>query len=535
MAAQTPSRSGPRPRVDTRAPYEATRAPEAIEWAAKTGLIPDDWQADALHGMLAVHPSGKWVHFEVAEWVSRQNGKGSILEIRALAGLFVFGEELIMWSAHEYKTAMEAFRRCLKLLRRIGTQVGNNENLIEVDGHTVKVSNTNGEEGFELLDTKQRLKFIARSKGSGRGFSGDVNIIDEAFAYTNVQQEALLFTVGARPNPQIIYTSSPPLDGITGDVMYALRLRGDPTGPREFEDGPWRQDPELAYRDWGLPGDLEDLSHVDFDDRALWKTTNPSLNVIRADGASALTTLTIERERRAFRGNLRGFARERFGVWPKRVRDGGGVIPLELWQALATNVMDAGRPEDVAFAVVVAADRSYTTIAAVGPQDDGRLQASIVAYERGTEWVVDRMVELHNRWNPITWVIEDKGSTASLWPEIERRTHVNDGRRERTFDVSEDVEKPHRGEIAVPWSHDVAAAYGLLIDAVVQKRLAHLSDAPLDAAVACAQARPLGTGATWDHRGDVETSPLRGITNALWGYRKRADRIVVANPWEHVY
>jgi hypothetical protein len=151
-ASAARSRTSPRPRVDTHAPYRLSRAQEAIGWAAKTGLIPDDWQADALAGMLAVHPNtGKWVHFEVAEWVSRQNGKGSILEVRALAGLFVFGEELIMWSAHEYKTAMEAFRRCLKLLRRIGKQVGNNENLIEVDGHVVKVSNTNGEEGFELL------------------------------------------------------------------------------------------------------------------------------------------------------------------------------------------------------------------------------------------------------------------------------------------------------------------------------------------------------------------------------------------------
>lgn len=530
------TRSGPRPRVDTRAPYEVTRAQEAIDWVAKAGLIPDAWQADALDGMLAVHPdSCKWVHFECAEWVSRQQGKGTILEIRALGGLFVFDEELIMWSAHEYKTAMEAFRRCLKLLRRVGTQVGNNENLLEVDGHPVKISNTNGEEGFELLDTKQRLKFIARSKGSGRGFSGDVNIIDETFAYTNVQQEALLFTVGARPNPQIIYTSSPPLDGITGDVMYALRLRGDPTSPRELEDGRWRQDSELAYRDWGLAGDLEDLTHVDFDDREMWKRTNPSLDVVRAGGAASLTTLTIERERRAFRGNLRGLARERFGVWPKRIRGAGGVIPMELWMSLATTVIDAGRPEQVAFSVVVAADRSYTTIAAVGAQSDGQLQVSIVKYDRGTEWVVDRMAELHTKWDPIAWVIEDKGSTASLWPELERRTHVVDGRRVSMFKVSDDVDKPKRGDIAVPWANDVAAAYGLFIDNIVQRKLSHLSDVPLDVAVAGATTRPLGTGTTWDHRGDVETSPIRGVTNALWGYLTRFDRLDTANPWEHVY
>jgi hypothetical protein len=143
--------------------------------------------------------------------------------------------------------------------------------------------------------------------------------------------------------------------------------------------------------------------------------------------------------------------------------------------------------------------------------------------------------KLHERWDPITWAIEDKGSTASLWPEIERRTRLVDGRRERLFKVSEDADEPKRGDIAVPWANDVAAAYGLLIDAIVQKRLAHLSDVPLDAAVAAAQTRPLGTGATWDHRGDVDTSPLRGITNALWAYQTRFDCLATTNPWDHVY
>jgi hypothetical protein len=116
-------------------------------------------------------PDGLWACFEYCELVARQNGKGAILEARALAGFLLLGEALIMWSAHEYKTAMEAFRRVRTLLRTLGTPI--NDNLILLDGVYIKVSNTNGDEGFERLDTEQRIKFIARSKGSGRGFTGD--------------------------------------------------------------------------------------------------------------------------------------------------------------------------------------------------------------------------------------------------------------------------------------------------------------------------------------------------------------------------
>ena len=292
---ESPPSVAARPRVDVHPPYEVTLGPVAVDLARRGGLVLDRWQADALDVMCAIRPDGKWACFEYGEIVSRQNGKGAILEARALAGLFLFGEELIMWSAHEYKTAMEGFRRVLAVLRRLGTRLS--DTLYDVDGVPVKVINTNGEESLERLDTGQRLRFIARSKGSGRGFSGDVNIIDEAFALTREQQEALMPTMSARPNPQIIYTSSPPLTGDTGDVLYALRQRADAGG-----------DDSLGWRDWGLAGDLDDLAAVDLDDERLWYQANPALG-------GRLTVEYVRRERRSMSDV--GFARERLGIWPR--------------------------------------------------------------------------------------------------------------------------------------------------------------------------------------------------------------------------
>src|SRR5215470_12572171 len=169
MASLTSPPGSPRgaakPRVELAPPSTYTLGPEACELAERAGLVPDRWQADAMDLLLACREDGKWACFEYAEILARQNGKGAILEIRVLAGFLLLGEELIMWSAHEYKTAMEAFRRFRTLLRRLGTLVNpNNENLLNVGGILVKISNTNGEESFERLDTGARVKFVARSK-----------------------------------------------------------------------------------------------------------------------------------------------------------------------------------------------------------------------------------------------------------------------------------------------------------------------------------------------------------------------------------
>src|SRR5205085_11342821 len=114
----------------------------------------------------------------------------------------------------------------------------------------------------------------------------------------------------------------------------------------------------------------------------------------------------------------------------------------------------------------VATDRSHAAIVAVGPQTDGKLQASIAAYAGGTNWVPDRMEQLRDRRSPLLWAIEDKGATASLWPEIEKRGFVQ----------AEDRDAPNRGEIVVPWAGDVVAAYGMFMDALVQRRSAHLDE-----------------------------------------------------------
>ncbi|MGC4769212.1 hypothetical protein ACLQ25_09555 [Micromonospora sp. DT44] len=493
-----------KPRVDTQPPSVDSYGPEAIELMCRAGQPLDPWQEDSITAMLAVRADGKWACFEFCEFVPRQNGKGGVLEARALTGLLLLGERLIMWSAHEYKTAMEAFRRVVWLLGRLGTKL--NDNLYDVDGILIKVINTNGEESLERLDTGARIRFVARSKGSGRGFSGDVNLIDEAFAYTSVHQAALMPTMSARPNPQVVYTSSPPLDGVSGEIMYSLRERGDPSAPRAPDAPPWEPDEALGYRDWGHAGDLEGLDGLDLSSPELAAAANPAMGI----------RISLEHIRREFRAMSReDFARERFGIWPRRVTGGSGVIADEVWRRqLDPSVADpdtadparAVRPTDVVFVVQVNATRTHTTIAAVGARPDGTLLASIVDHRPGTHWAPRRLAELKRRHNPLFVVAQDKGPTGPLFTDLAELGIV----------PAEDRDRPKRGDLVVPWAADVAIAYGLFIDAVVdQGRLFHLDEAPLNVALAAAGTRALSGATAWDYA-NPSVAPLLAVTFGTW-------------------
>ncbi|MFJ6841357.1 hypothetical protein ACIQRE_01660 [Streptomyces griseoluteus] len=486
-----PASLASKPRVELAPPAAYTLGPEACELARRAGLIADPWQAGSLDLMMSVRPDGRWACFEFAEWVPRQNGKGAILEIRALAGFLLLGEKLIMWSAHEYKTAIRAFRRMKTLLKRLGKQVGANENLLEVDGIRIKISNTNGEEGFERLDTNAELKFIARSKGSGRGFTGTTNIIDEALAYTWDQNEALMPTMRAVENPQIIYTSTPPLSGDTGDVMYHLRERAEAGG-----------DASLGYRDWGLGGDLEHLSDVDLDDPALWAATNPAWGFRVTEEATA-------RDRRGM--SDAGFAREILGIWPKRA-EGSTVIDPAKWARMLDENSVRDRETGLALGVDISPLRDSASIVVYGNRADGLGHAQLADYRPGTKWLLPRLIELRATLEPIA-IAMGRGTHAFLKTALDKAD----------FQLPDDPEEPEAGDLAVTGAIDMAAAAGQILEGVREQSFRVVPDRHLDVAVAGAKTKASGDTIAWTPtKSDVDITPLVALSVARWSYVSRS-------------
>lgn len=74
---------------------------DLLEWAPGFGYDLDDWQGWSLTEICGTKPDGRWTAFECMLIAPRQNGKNGTLEVRELGGLFVFGESMIIHTAHE--------------------------------------------------------------------------------------------------------------------------------------------------------------------------------------------------------------------------------------------------------------------------------------------------------------------------------------------------------------------------------------------------------------------------------------------------
>ncbi|MGZ4621469.1 MAG: hypothetical protein ACXVGF_04730 [Blastococcus sp.] len=442
-----------RPRVESVPPYASSSGREAVELCEAFGIHLDPWQQYVLERSLGEDARGNWSAFEVALIVSRQNGKGEILLARQLAGLFLLGEQLIMHSAHEYKTAAEAFGRIKQVI----------ESNDELRRACKRPRTSHGEEGIELLNGN-RLRFVARSKGSGRGFSADCVILDEAYELGPEQMAAMLPTLSARPNPQIWYASSAGMD--SSAQLRAVRDRGIKGGS-----------PGLAYFEWSAD------PRAEADDREAWAQANPALGI-------RISEDFVQLERDAMPDIE--FKRERLGIWDDAATQ--AVIPLDVWESLIDRTSQPLDP--VTFAVDIAPDRSASSIGVAGRRQDGSWHVEVAENRLGTAWVVDRLVQMR-RWSNLPVRIDTASPAGSLIPAL----------TEAGVDVQ------------TVGAQQYAAACGAIFDAAMAGRLRHIDQTPLTAAVSGARKRPLGDQWAWNRKdATTDITPLVAVTLALQGH-----------------
>jgi phage terminase large subunit-like protein len=445
------------PRIESVPDYLSTSGQEAVDLCAAFGVHLDPWQAHVLDGALGEREDGKWSAFEVGLIVPRQNGKGEVLLARQLAGLFLLDERLIMHSAHEYKTAAEAFARIKAVI----------DGSDELRRHVAKVRTSHGEEGIELRNGN-RLRFVARSKGSGRGFTADCIILDEAYELGPEQMAAMLPTLSARPNPQVWYASSAGLEhSLQLGAVRERGIKGDSAG--------------LAYYEWSAD------PRMDSDDPDAWVAANPALGI-------RISAEHIERERAAMPEVE--FRRERLGIWDDASTN--AVIPFDVWDAQIDRVSQPLDP--LTFAIDISPDRSASSIGVAGRRLDGKWHIEVAKAELGTNWVVGELVRMR-RWSTQPVVVDGGSSAASLIPAL-----TEAGVDVRTISGAE-----------------YGGACGLFYDEALAGRLHHIDQTPLTAAVQGARWRPLGDRQVWNKRdAQVDITPLVATTLALHGAAESA-------------
>lgn len=420
----------------------------------------------------------------------------------ALGWLFVTEERRIAWSAHEFDTAVEAFRDLTEIItnspmlsRRLAPGTANG------------IYTARGSEAIELA-SGQRVKFKARTKSGSRGLTGDKTVLDEAFALTKQHLGAIMPIMSTRPRAQIVYGSSACHEG--SDVLRKIVKRGRAA-----------QEPRLGYMEYtvrceddeclhlpGTPGcnrcETRDCDHEPgtpgcaMDREDLWPMANPQ-------AGRRISFKYLRDERNAL--DPSEFGRERMGWHDDPAAEGGALLSSEQWWRLKDS--ESTPLDPVSFGFFVSLDRTSAAIAVAGLREDGRYHVEVVPAVRGktmeslpgTAWIRPRLAELREQWQPSAVVTDARGAAASLIPDLE-----------------ED------GPITTTSTAEYVAACGVVHDAIVEGNLRHRGQAALARSVLNAATRPLAGSWAWEPiTPTADIVQLRAMTLAIHGVRRQVE------------
>lgn len=416
-----------------------------------------EWQLDVISCWLASDDEDKYAHRTCGLLVPRQNGKTEVIEGRILYGLLFAncGEgEVIAYSAHRVDTTVEMFN---KLLDVFGDSRLPETEWKYPEMHALVLNEVfnNGHQEIQLKNGAKVL-FNARSTGSRRGLTSDVQIYDEAGFLTDDQLSASKSTVSAAPhgNPQTIYAGTPPSEhGLYAEPFGRVRqnaiagLKG------------------VCWHEWSVA----DFEPTMLSDRNAWAETNPSLgyNLLWAAVESELADMSPEK-----------FAIERLCWWPETASS--HAFNVQKWAAAASDGPDDSEISKVAVGVKFAPDGLQVC-------------ASVAALVRGESRAGDSVhVELVHNGNTLDgvgwlrdWLVDCGGQFAEVY--IDGRSGADNlgGMLVRAG-------FPKRA-VHVMSSGDVVTATTMVVDMLAEGRLTHFADETLDSSARLAVKRKIGT------------------------------------------
>lgn len=398
---------------------------------------------------------------EVIVTIPRQNGKTFLVLCWELhRALMSEGPQLVLYSAQTGADAREKFLKDhVPMIERSPLRAA-----------ISKVERANGREGM-LFRNLSRISIIASGASAGHGKTVGLGVVDEAFDDVDDRREqAMLPAMLTIRSAQLLITSTMGTDS-------SIYLNRKVDAGRKFAEAD-SEDGDVAYFEWSAPED------ADIDDPQTWQLCMPAYGLtIGAPAVKHARATMLEGDFRRAMLNQRTASDER-------------VIPIEAWE----RVRDAdARPDGlVQFAIDCNPERSSASIAVA---DDSR-NVELVDHRSGTDWIVARATELHQRWGSSFLVDPGAGAGAFIGP----------------LEVAGVPIVPCGGQ-------DFTKACGRFFDSVLAGEL-HIRPHPsLDSAVAAAKKRPVSDAWVWTRKSSVDISPLVAVTLAA---SKIADARVTA-------
>ncbi|WP_344733008.1 hypothetical protein [Nocardioides fonticola] len=499
-----PYRPAPTLRAIADGAVDFTLGPLACQLSAGYGLTPEDWQADVVTCSLARTAAGRWAAKFVKVLVPRQNGKNGIIEVLELFGLVVLGLR-ILHTAHEVKTARKAFVR-------LAAMFDNEDRFPELYVLAKEIRRANGQEAILLhaadcgpqghantrcgCEGGASAEFIARTPGSGRGFTVDWLICDEDQDLTDEEFAALQPTVSAAPSgdPIRFLFGTPPDPDKPGQGKGEVAMR-------KRRQGFAGEDPRLTCFNWGAPdGPMPDVG-----DDALIEAYNPAVVTGRMNIEEPLAERSSS--------SPRMYARERLGWCGDPATKAGGVINMNTW---AGGRVDAPAPSTAAVVVDVSPTLEWSAVglAGAGPGAGPGAGEILVLVDQtpGTGEVVDTLTRL---------VIGDEA--AGIEPRISLPVVRDEKGRPSLMPVwltrNALVFSDALTAAGIPWrelgSTDQGRGCTAFQEFVKAGRIKHAGQPELAAAVRNARTKFVGLTQHWDQRDPtIDMTPLVSVSCA---------------------
>jgi phage terminase large subunit-like protein len=478
--------------------HDFTLGQEVIDLAAAAGLVLDPWQQLLCKLACSTDPVGAWLCFEVCVIVSRQNGKGSFLEAMELGWLYLFGDRLITHSAHLFETSREHFLRMQRL-------IADND---DFSRRIKRMREGRGAEEIELIGG-QRLKFMTRKGGAGRGFSGSKVVLDEAMYLDATMMAAALPTLSTFPNAQVFYTGSAGMKHST--QLGAVRRRGYA-----------RNDPSLMFAEWaatkavyGPQGEL--LSGDDPASPHTWAKTNPGKEI-------RIRESYIRKEMASLGGPMsKEFGTERLGIgdWPQE-DETWEVIDKESWESRADQASQIAEKAAIALAIDADPERAMGTVLVAGPRADGRRHVEVIERHRGTGWILDAAIGKPA--DPLRELSDWEQAIVDRMVDLKSRHRICAVAVLKTAAAASLIAALMKAGLPVvsPTETEYVQACGDFYEAVVEKgTVVHIDQPSMNAAVGGARKRENTEGGwRWSRDSPVDAAPIVDATLALWALEK---------------
>ena len=440
---------------------------KAVKLYASTGQELMTWQQRQIRAILTIDSKGQWKHMNYCIGLSRRNGKGEILAAREMFGLIELKEK-ICHTAHRTTTSHDAFNRLYTLLKKAGYQEHSKKKK-DMPEKSFYASKQYGLEHIEISGGGV-IDFRTRTNNGGLGEGFDLLVVDEAQEYTSKQESALLYTVSASKNPQIIMVGTPPTVISGGDVF--VRIREAVLNNRA---------PETGWAEWSTP---EMVEADKLNDPVLWKRYNPSYGKL----------LKERNIRNELTGDVLDFNVQRLGFWCSYNQK--SEISEADWNELQAETM----PElsDKRYVgIKYGKDGVNVAMSIASKTKDGRVFVETIACESqraGNGWIFEFL------YNPKIAKIAIDGAAGQQLLADQMREHG--------------IRKPP----ILPKVGEIITANAMFEQAVYSKEIVHMGQESLKNVVTNCEKRLIGSQGGFGYKSLIDTQDISIMDSMILAY-----------------